>query len=114
MEKFLAVPPLVLAGVGLVSVSLPLLAWSLFARPSRLQRRTVQNLQRGLARPAGDAAAPTAESRRTGGLSAVGRRLTPGGSIRRLDRLLSRAGRPPAWPLDRLLAIKLVLPLVVA
>jgi tight adherence protein C len=109
------VPPLVLAGVGMVSVSLPLLAWSLLARPSRLQRRTLRNLQRGL-QPgtAGGAPAPSTDSRHTGGLGGVARRLTPGGSLRRLDRLLSRAGRPAAWPLERLLVAKLVLPVLVA
>jgi len=44
----------------------------------------------------------------------LARRLTPAGSVRRLDRLLVLAGRPQAWPLDRLLAAKLVLPLVAA
>jgi tight adherence protein C len=108
------VPPLVLTGVGLVSVSLPLLAWSLLARPSRLQRRTVRNLRRGL-QPVSDAApAPATATRRPGGLPALARRLTPGSSIRRLDRLLSRAGRPAAWPLERLLVAKLLLPIVVA
>ncbi len=97
----------------MVSVSLPLLAWSLLARPSRLQRRSVRNLQRGLEpRLAADAPAPPTVPRR-GGLSALARRLTPGGSVRRLDRLLSKAGRPPAWPLERLLVAKLVLPLLV-
>ena len=115
MEEFFAVPPLVLAGVGMVGVSLPLLAWSLLARPSRLQRRTVTNLQRGLEpRMAGNATAPPADTRRVRGLGAVARRLTPGSSVRRLDRLLSRAGRPPAWPLERLLTAKLVLPLLLA
>jgi tight adherence protein C len=99
----------------MVSLSLPLLAWSLLARPSRLQRRSVANLQRGLLpSEAGDTFAPEADSRRTGSLGALARRLTPGGSVRRLDRLLTRAGRPPAWPLARLLAAKLVLPPFIA
>jgi tight adherence protein C len=109
------VPAHVLVAVGLVSLSLPLLAWSLLARPSRLQRRTVTNLKRGLEpRVAGDASAPQADSRRIGALRALARRLTPGSSVRRLDRMLSRAGRPPAWPLERLLVAKLVLPPLIA
>ena len=68
------------------------------------------NLQRGLEpRLAGDAP-PQADPRRTGGLGALVRRLTPGRSVRRLDRMLSKAGRPPAWPLERVLAAKLILP----
>jgi tight adherence protein C len=47
-------------------------------------------------------------------MAALARRLTPGSSVRRLDRMLSRAGRPPAWPLERLLVTKLVLPPLVA
>ena len=41
-------------------------------------------------------------------------RLIPVGSVRRMDRLASRAGRPAGWPLERLLAAKLVLALVAA
>jgi tight adherence protein C len=105
------VPPLVVTAIVMVSLSLPLLAWALFARPSRLQQRTVANLQRGLQpEVAGDGSAPQADSRRTGGLGALARRLTPGSMVRRLDRMLSKAGRPPAWPLERLLVAKLVLP----
>ena len=103
-------PPHVVVAIAMVSLSLPVLAWSLLARPSRLRRRSVINLQRGLEpRLAGDAP-PQADHRRTGGLGALVRRLTPGRSVRRLDRMLSRAGRPPAWPLERVLAAKLILP----
>lgn len=42
-------------------------------------------------------------------LAAIGRRLTPGGRLDALDRLLTRAGRPASWPLDRILAAKVVL-----
>jgi tight adherence protein C len=109
-EEFPAVPPHVLVAIAMVSLSLPLLAWSLLARPSRLRRRSVTNLQRGLEpRLAGDAP-PQADSQRTGGLGSLVRGLTPGRSVRRLDRMLSRAGRPPAWPLERVLAAKLILP----
>ena len=38
--------------------------------------------------------------------------MTLPGSVRRLDRLLARAGRPQAWPIARVLAAKLILPLV--
>jgi tight adherence protein C len=105
----------VLVAIVMVSISLPLLAWSLLARPSRLQRRALANLQRGL-KPlaAGDASAPQTDPARRGGLAVLARRLTPGSSVRRLDRMLSRAGRPPAWPLERLLGTKLVLPPLIA
>jgi len=109
------VPAQVLIAIAMISISLPMLAWSLLARPSRLQRRSVANLQRGL-KPsaAGDVAAPQADTPHRGGMAALARRLTPGSSVRRLDRMLSRAGRPPAWPLERVLVTKLVLPPLVA
>lgn len=108
-------PTLVLTAVAMLSLSLPLLAWSLFARPSREQQRTVANLQRGL-EPGGpgDARALAGAAPQTSGLVVLARRVTPLGAVRRLDRLLSRAGRPPAWPLERLLVVKLVLPPLVA
>jgi tight adherence protein C len=109
------VPPLVWIAIAMLSLSLPLLAWSALARPSRLQRRTVTNLHRGL-EPSWveNGSSAQVDPRRTGGLGTVARRLTPGSSVRLLDRLLSRAGRPAAWPLERLLVVKLVLPLVLA
>ncbi|MEJ7771780.1 MAG: type II secretion system F family protein [Geodermatophilaceae bacterium] len=107
-------PDLVLIAVAAISLSIPLLLWSVLARPDRAHQRTVSNLQQGLG------SAETAESldqgddrQRSSGLHALARRLTPGGSVRRLERLLMRAGRPPAWPLDRLLAAKVVLPPVI-
>jgi tight adherence protein C len=109
------VPPLIWAAIAMLSLSLPLLAWSLLARPSQLQRRTVTNLQRGLERGRTENGSTVpVDARRTSGFGAVARRLTPGSSVRRLDRLLSRAGRPPGWPLERLLVAKLVLPVVLA
>jgi tight adherence protein C len=44
-----------------------------------------------------------------GGLGSLGRRLTPVGWIAALDRRLMLAGRPPAWPIERVLVAKLVL-----
>ena len=47
-------PPLVLVAIAALSVSLPLLAWSVLARPSRDRRQMVTNLQRGLLDTAAD------------------------------------------------------------
>jgi tight adherence protein C len=47
-------------------------------------------------------------------LARLARSLTPRGAVSRLDRLLSRAGRPAAWPLARVVAAKLVLAVVAA
>jgi tight adherence protein C len=43
------------------------------------------------------------------GLTGLARRLTPAGNVRRLDLLLASAGRPAAWPLERVLVTKLLL-----
>ncbi|MVA76533.1 type II secretion system F family protein [Auraticoccus sp. F435] len=51
---------------------------------------------------------------RTPTLLRLARRTTPAAAVRRIDRLLSRAGRPPAWPLERVLVVKIVLPVVAA
>jgi tight adherence protein C len=99
------VPPFVLFAVAAVSLSLPLLLWSILARPDRAAARSVANLQRGLL--AGPDDVPG--DRSGGGVAALARRLTPAGTLRRLDLQLTRAGRPPAWPLQRLLIGKLVL-----
>src|SRR5690606_4095316 len=43
----------------------------------------------------------------------VARRLTPVGTIRRLEKLSIRAGRPRGWSIQRLVVAKIVLPLAV-
>ncbi|HYP44081.1 MAG TPA: type II secretion system F family protein [Propionibacteriaceae bacterium] len=105
-----AVPTSVLAAVMAVSLALPLLGWAVLTRPDPAQRRIVANLQRGLT----GSADGTGERVAGTGLQALARRLAPGGTVRRLERLLSKAGRPAAWPVDRLLAVKLVLPCLAA
>lgn len=106
-------PTAVLAAVAAVSLALPLLAWALLARPERVQRQVRANLTRRLQPTEAEEPVPGAVGG-SGLLAGVVRRLTLPGTERRLERLLSRAGRPPAWPTSRLLAAKLVLPLVVA
>ena len=106
-------PTPVLVAVAAVSLALPLLGWAVLARPERARQQIHANLTRrlqtadGVDDGAGVAARPSL-------LGALVRRLTPRSTERRLERLLTRAGRPAAWPMDRLLAAKLVLPLVVA
>jgi tight adherence protein C len=106
------VPPLVIVAIAALSLSLPLLAWSAFAGPNRDRRQAVTNLQRGLLDSVADPIERAPGQGNLDGFRALARRLTPAGSVRRLDRWLARAGRPQAWPIDRLLAAKLVLPLV--
>jgi tight adherence protein C len=107
------VPPLILVAIATLSMSLPLLAWSVLARPDRAHQQVVTNLRRGLRNPAAEPPPDRVpDPGKPHGFRALARRLTPPSSIRRLDRLHARAGRPPAWPIDRILATKLTLPLV--
>lgn len=102
--------PLVIAiCIAAISAPLPLLAWSVLAGPDEQHRRALTNLQRGLLSSDGGQGAPSTNGQRATVLGVLARRLTPPGSVRRLERLLSQAGRPPAWPLERLLAGKLIL-----
>jgi tight adherence protein C len=100
-----------LAAVATLSLALGLLVWAVMDPDGRARRRVVANLQRGLDTGTLEAAAGTAGP---GAFASLVRRLTPAGAAGRLDRLLARAGRPPAWPLERLLAGKLVLAVMVA
>jgi tight adherence protein C len=96
--------PVLAAAVAVVS-AVPLIGWAIFARPQTLARQARDNLTRGIALPA-DRTAGRSQS-------ALGSRLvaglTPEGTVARLDRLAGRAGRPPDWPVSKLVAAKLVL-----
>jgi tight adherence protein C len=100
--------PLAWLAVACLSLSLPLLGWSVLARPNPGQLRSVANLRLGLLpRQAANAAGGGGSAPGWG--TALVRRLTPARTVRLMDRLLTRAGRPAAWPVDRLIGAKLVL-----
>ncbi|MBO1755500.1 type II secretion system F family protein [Allobranchiibius sp. CTAmp26] len=101
--------PTVIVGIAACSLSLGLLCWVLLARPDPARQRAVSNLARGFTDAEGGVAEGFATSAAPLQASDLLRRLTPPGSIRRLERLLARAGRPPAWPMERLLGAKLLL-----
>lgn len=68
-----------------------------------VDRRSVSLVQQNLTRVSSpDAAAAP----RGGEFFALARRLTPGTYAAGLDRQLARAGRPAAWPLERILSAK--------
>lgn len=101
--------PLVIIGTAACSLSLGLLCWAVLARPDRARQRAVANLERGFTEAKGSSADGSASTSAPVPASTLVRRLTPSGSIRRLERLLARAGRPPAWPIERLLGAKILL-----
>jgi tight adherence protein C len=105
----LSVAPLGLAAVVALAAAVAVLGWLVLSRP-RVDRALVANLQRGLVTT--DAAEE--EHGRSSALAGLARRITPAGQLRTLERLWTRAGRPEAWTLDRMLVAKLVLPVVAA
>ena len=101
--------PSALFAVLAISLAMAMLAWTVLAGLGGDRARTVANLTLGLDTGPG-LGSPTQEEESTPGkLVVLARRLTPRGSIRMLEKLLSRAGRPPGWSLDRLLVLKLAL-----
>lgn len=92
-----------------------ILAFAVFAGRDTVRARTVANLRRGIdegyAAPVDLTGVDDDDSRSR--LYEFARRLTPTGTIRRLERLTVRAGRPTGWSLQRLVVAKVVLPLVV-
>jgi tight adherence protein C len=100
-------PPPVLAAAVAVALAVPLLGWALFARPQGAADRARANLTRGLDLPV------TARSRPRL-LPRLAATLTPAGTVARLNRLASSAGRPAEWPVSRLVAAKLVLAAIAA
>jgi tight adherence protein C len=98
-------PQFVLVASLCIGVALPLLIWSLLARPEEVRQHSLDNLHRGLSttgkRERGDDSGSS--------LADVVRQVVPSPWLARLDRVHAQAGRPAAWPMDRVLVAKLVL-----
>ncbi|MGO4190663.1 type II secretion system F family protein [Arthrobacter sp. YAF17] len=97
---------LVLLSVLLVSAPVGYLVWSLLS-VDRSSRRAVRTMLAAGTDPAGPA-----EQNQSKLLERIGYRLTPAGYVRKLDKLLSLAGRPASLPLGRVLAAKPLLGLL--
>ena len=94
--------------IALLTVSLPVLVWAVFSHPTPARLQAVANLRRGV--QTGDSPDLTAPTTQGGELRrSLALRLVPAGMVSRLDRLAARAGRPAAWPLERLVAAKIML-----
>lgn len=108
------VPPLVMLAALCVVASVPLLWWSISsARPAN--RAAVENLvggHRGVADLREVVLTRSAHERAVrpmfGSMGARLRRLTPVGIVESLERRIALAGRPAAWPIERVLAAKLI------
>ncbi|WP_372698882.1 type II secretion system F family protein [Arthrobacter sp. JSM 101049] len=93
-------PFTIIAGVLLIGCALLYFGLALFTVDRRAQAAIRGNLLRGVVQD------QTTAQPSVGFLADLGRRLTPESYLRRLDHLLSLAGRPASMPLDRLLALK--------
>jgi tight adherence protein C len=108
-------PIMVLLSAAAVAVSVPLLWWSVAG--ARSGARTVDRSV--LAGGGGPVDLRTAALQRSaqeravrpmiGSLARFARRLTPYGWVESLERRISLAGRPAAWPIERVLIAKVVL-----
>src|SRR6478736_2491119 len=103
-------PPMIIVAAAAIAAGISGLAWLLFAPRDPVRREILTNATKGLGVPL----AVDAQAAGRSGLTDLARRLTPASAVKRLEYQLSLAGRPPAWPLDRLLLAKLVLPCVAA
>ncbi|MDR7082214.1 tight adherence protein C [Arthrobacter ginsengisoli] len=92
--------PSVLLALLLVSLPLGYLVWGALS-VDRKSHRAIRELLAAGRETADFTAAP-----RTSLLEWIGYRLTPAGYVRKLDKLLSLAGRPTSLPLGRVLAAK--------
>ncbi|MFP5370578.1 MAG: type II secretion system F family protein, partial [Actinomycetes bacterium] len=100
-----AVPASVVAAALAIALAVPVLGWSLFARPGTAAAQARDNLVRGF----DDRSTVSGERTGPGALERLAGWSTPRGTVVRLNRLAGAAGRPAAWPVPRLVAAKLVL-----
>ena len=100
--------PVILA-IAATALALPVLGWSILSPRLYRDRIAQRNLSRGLV-----LTATTEETDRGQRFADLAKRFTPGSFIARLDRLLVRAGRPPAWPMKKLLSAKVLLAVTAA
>lgn len=115
----MGLPWYVLAAAAGVAVAIPVLAWVLLGgrEPRQQVARNLAGVEGAtdlrqvvLSKPASERAIrPILDL-----LTRLVRGLTPQGWTERLQRHLDLAGRPPAWPIERVLAIKALLGLVMA
>lgn len=96
---------ILLVGVLCSMASVALVVFALTNNAGRQRAQVLENLQRSLGGPIEEQ--PTLPSSK-GGLVRLAYALTPAGSVEMLDRQLTRVGRPAAWPVDRVVAAKLL------
>jgi tight adherence protein C len=102
-------PPIVLAATLAVAGAVAMLGWLVLVSRNPGRNQVLDNMSYGLG-----VAPEEIERIARSATPGLVRRLAPDKTVARLERLISRAGRPAAWPLGRVLAAKLVLPCAAA
>jgi tight adherence protein C len=111
----MAAPTSVIFGAAALATSLPLLIWGLASTPRRASRLVHQNLAGGqILVDERQAMLETSALQRAivpaiKSLAVRGRRLTPAGWFESLEHQLQLVGSPRSWPIERVLALKLIL-----
>jgi len=98
--------PLILSALLLICLPSAYLTWSVLSVDRKSQRAIREMLSLGTG------PVETAGPKERALLERIGHRLTPPAYVRKLDRLLSLAGRPASLPLGRVLAAKPLLGLL--
>ncbi len=102
-------PPIVVLAALAVAGALAGAGWLILAPRDRTREQVLVNVTTGLGMPEETA------SRQTEAWTArLARRIAPGHTVAKLDRLIALAGRPPAWKLERILLGKLLIPCAIA
>lgn len=107
-------PPLLYAAALALVVAPMLLTWAFAGQGGNTRSRITTNLQRGQLMNLREVRLARPTSERTlqplvAVLAVLVRRVTPVGSLENLERKLVLAGRPTNWPLERVLATKILL-----
>lgn len=107
-------PPIVYLAAFAIASALALFTWALFGLSGNTRSLVTSNLARGqvsslreitLARPTSERTLEPLIAR----IATAVRRVTPTGSLLNLERKLVLAGRPTNWPVERVLATKVLL-----
>ena len=102
--------PVALGAIAALSVGVGVLLWFAFGGANVERKRMLANLRRQVAKPKAQVAlAPEAQQ---GSLAEVLRRQSPAPMLKMITRLWAGAGRPEAWPVERILGAKYLLALV--
>lgn len=97
---------IILAASLLAAVAAGTVVWTVATIVDPQRKQLLANLQRGPV--ARGVEAEPAHGPRPNPLPALARRLTPPVVVRMLERQYLLAGRPMAWPIDKLLVLKMV------